>query len=133
MSLSDRILARPHQMAHIRSVLSRLASELEAGSAFLIDEAGVPFAAVGHIEFRFPHPLPGLDGDASGEAILEKLLGIHQKDDASPFLLSQVCKLALLVVVLEVPLASRKRRHALSRVKKTARELKTLLDEPQSD
>lgn len=130
MSLSDEILAHRENLAHIRDILSRLLAELEARSAFLIDETGVPFAAVGNVEFRFPHPLPSLEGGKSDDAILKALLGMGQTDESSPSLLFKVSPRALLVTILEKPLQGRKHREARSRVKRAAGEIKPMLESP---
>jgi len=130
MSLSDEVLKRPAALRSLRHGLSRLSKELPARSAFLIDETGTPFGAVGHAEFRFPHPLPTLKGTASDEDILAALLG-EQKDEESPIMLSQICSRALLVVVLEHPLRGRRRRAARSRLRKAADDLRPVLELPE--
>ncbi len=124
MSFSDEILARPATLRNLRQGLSRLSEELPLRSAFLIDETGTPFGAVGHVEFRFPHPLPASEG--SDEDILAALLG--EQDEESPVMLSQVCPRALLVVVLEHPLRGRRHRAARSRLREAADGLRRVLE-----
>jgi hypothetical protein len=130
VSLSDEILARRENLVRIRAILSGLLPELEARSAFLIDEAGVPFAAVGNVEFRFPHPLPSPEGEISDDAILKALLGMGRSDESSPSLLFKASPRALLVTIVEKPLRGRKRREALSRLERAAGEIKPLLENP---
>jgi hypothetical protein len=126
MSLSDEILARPKALQSLRQGLSRLSYDLPFRSAFLIDETGTPFGAVGHVEFRYPHPLPTSKGSASDEDILAALLG--EQDEESPVMLSQICPRALMVVVLEHPLRGRRRRAARSRLQEASDELRRVLE-----
>jgi hypothetical protein len=126
--LSDEILNHHENLRRIRVVLSALLDELEARSAFLIDEAGVPFAAVGNVEFRFPHPLPSSEGAEPDDTILKALLGMERTDESSPSLLFKVSPRALLVTIVEKPLQGRKRREALSRLEQAAGEIKSLLE-----
>jgi hypothetical protein len=128
MSLSDEILARPGRIASLRNVLSQLAKDLGASSAFLVDESGVPFAAIGHVQFDYPHPLSALAGEASGAAVLEALLGEPRRGTASPFLSCQVSPRALVAIVLECPIGGWKRRAAMGRVKRAVKQLRPLLE-----
>lgn len=127
MSLSDALLRHPNR-TRIRNSLFTLASELEAESAFLIDEAGVVFAAVGHVEFRYPNPLPDSVESGSNRVILEALLGEHRRQRRSPYIVLKVCPRALMVVRYDGPIAGRKRRAAEARVKQTAGDIKALLE-----
>lgn len=126
MSFSDEILARPEALRNLRQDLTRLSEDLPLRSAFLIDETGTPFGAVGHVEFRFPHPLPASEGSGSDKDILAALLG--EQDEESPVMLSQICPRALLVVVLEHPLRGRRHRAARSRLREAADRLRLLLE-----
>ncbi len=126
MSLSDEIVARPAALRKLRRGLSQLSEKLPVRSAFLIDDRGTPFGAVGHVEFRFPHPLPTSKGSGSDEDILAALLG--EQDEESPVMLSQICPRALLVVVLEHPLRGRRRRAARSRLREAADQLRPILE-----
>jgi hypothetical protein len=128
VSLSDEILAHREKLAQVRHVLSQLVTELGARSAFLIDEAGVPFAAIGNVEFQFPHPMPSSEGDRSDDAVLKALLGMGQMDESSSVLLHKASTRALLVTILEQPLQGRKHREAMSRVKRAAAEIEHLIE-----
>jgi hypothetical protein len=126
MSLSDEILARPDALRSIRRDLSALSKELPVRSAFLLDEAGTPFGAVGHVEFRFPSPLPISRDSASDEEILAALLG--EQNEESAVMLSSICPRALLVVVFEQPLRGRRRRAVRARLRKAADALHPILE-----
>jgi hypothetical protein len=93
-----------------------------------VDEAGVVFAACGHMEFRFPNPHPELSGLPSDKYILEALLGEDRKEKESPFILLKVSPRALLVIGFERKLTGRRRRAIKSRLRKSTEELKKLLE-----
>jgi hypothetical protein len=130
VSLSDEVLESRERRVRIRKVLSRLLTDLDARSAFLIDEAGVPFAAVGNVEFKFPHPLPDPTGDESDDVILKALLGLGRTDESSSSLLFKASSRALLVTVLERPLEGKKHREAMSRIEQAGDELRPMLVHP---
>lgn len=127
--MSDEILAHPGALPPIRTVLSQLVSELGAHSAFLVDETGTPFAAFGHVEFPLPHPLSSLSGWETGTPLLAALLGETTENVDSNLLVQRVSRRVLLTVVLEQPLARRRRHAALKRVKRKSAELAPLLKE----
>ena len=127
MSLSDDLLRHPH-LERIRRKLTELISELDANSAFLVDEAGVVFAACGHMEFRFPNPHPELSGLPSDKYILEALLGEERKEKDSPFVLLEASPRALIVLGFDASLTGRRRRTIKARVKQETEELKELLE-----
>lgn len=129
MSLSDEVLARPGGLAAIRHLLQQLVSDLGARSAFLVDERGVPFAALGSVEFRYPHPLSALAGGPGGSSLLAALLGERRRAAASDLLVRRAGSRALLAIVLETPPAGRRRRAAVARVKRAAVKLAPLLEE----
>lgn len=130
MSLSDELLRRPTGLTRVREILSRLTVELRAGSAFLIDESGIPFAATGHMEFRFPSPLPETAGSVSNQAILKTLVGEQGDPKSSGFILHQVSPRALLVVYFEQPLTRKRRARVKARLAQVALELKEKLHVP---
>jgi hypothetical protein len=123
MALSDDILAEPDRMTRLRRRLEALARECGAGAAFLVDERGTPFATVGHVEFRLPHPLAGLFEGGEADAILGALVGEPQTERSSGIVVERLNARALLVVVLPRPPSQRRR---LS-IRSSARELTTLL------
>ena len=123
MALSDEMLADPGRMTRLRSRLEALASEIGAGAAFLVDEGGTPFATIGHVEFRLPHPLAGLVEDGEADAILGALVGEPSTGRASGLVVERLSARALLVLVLPRPPGRRRR---LS-IRSGARELAELL------
>jgi len=123
MALSDEILADPDRMARLRSRLEALARESGAGAAFLVDEGGTPFATIGHVEFRLPHPLAGLVEEGEADAILGALVGEPQTERASGVVVERLSARALLVLVLPRPPAARRRLA----IRASARELAALL------
>jgi len=127
MSLSDDLLRHPN-LAQIRRKLARMISDLDANSAFLVDEAGVVFAACGHMEFRFPNPHPELSGLPSDKYVLEALLGEERKEEDAPFVLLKVSPRALVVLGFEASLTGRRRRTIKTRMKKETKELTELLE-----
>ena len=127
MSLSDDLLRHPN-LAQIRRKLTQMISDLDANSAFLVDEAGVVFAACGHMEFRFPNPLPELSGRPSDEYILGVLLGEDRKEKESPFILLEVSPRAILVFGFDAPPTGRRRRVTRTRAKKELEALRKLLE-----
>jgi hypothetical protein len=100
MALSDDMLADPERMARLRRRLEALARESGAGAAFLVDEGGTPFATIGHVEFRLPHPLAGLLEDGQADAILGALLGEPPSERPSGLVVERLSDRALLVLVL---------------------------------
>jgi hypothetical protein len=127
MSLSDELF-RHRNLDLIRRTIIELISELDASSAFLVDEAGIVFAACGHMEFRFPNPHPELSGLPSDKYILEALLGEDRKEKESPFVLFKVSPRALFVIGFESTLRGRQRRAIKARLEKSTEELKKLLE-----
>jgi len=109
MALSDEILADPGRMTRLRSRLEALARESGARAAFLVDEGGTPFATIGHIEFRLPHPLAGLVESGEADAILGALVGEPQSERASGLVVERLSARALLVLVLPRPPVARRR------------------------
>ena len=122
MALSDDLLIYPKRLSAVRHEIAELVAELEATAGFLVDEDGTPFATVGHMEFRFPHPLTNLRG---GEALLKALVGESPsgKDDGSHYVVERVGKRALMALLLEAPLPAAARR----RVKETSKAIARLL------
>lgn len=119
MALSDELLDYPKRLAAVRREIAALVSELGAGAGFLVDEAGAPFATVGHMEFQFPHPLTHLGG---GDAVLGALLG-ETGNDESPYLVERVGRRALLALSVDPP----HDRAARRRVRATAKAIAALL------
>lgn len=109
MALSDEILADPGRMTRLRSRLEALARESGARAAFLVDEGGTPFATIGHVEFRLPHPLAGLVESGEADAILGALLGEPQTERPSDLVVERLSARALLVLVLPQPPTPRRR------------------------
>ncbi len=127
MSLSDDLLRHPN-LVKIRRKLTQMISDLHANSAFLVDDAGVVFAACGHMEFRFPNPLPELSGRPSDEYILEALLGEDRKEKESPFILLEVSPRAILVFGFDANPKGRHRRTIRTRAKRELEPLNKLLE-----
>jgi hypothetical protein len=123
MALSDEILADPERMTRLRSRLETLARKTGAGAAFLVDEEGTPFATIGHVEFRLPHPLAGLVEKGDADAILAALVGEPQAERASGLVVERLSARALLVLVLARAPAPRRRRS----IQASAREIAELL------
>ena len=127
MSLSDELYRHPN-LDRLRRTISGLVSDLDASSGFLVDEAGVVFAACGHMEFRFPNPHPELAGLPSDKFILEALLGEARKEKESPFVLLKVAPRALIVFGFDSILTGRQRRSVKSRIKKETETFRQLLE-----
>ena len=123
MALSDEILADPERMTRLRSRLEALVRESGAGAAFLVDERGTPFATIGHVEFRLPHPLAGLVEEGEADAILGALVGEPQTERASGLVVERLSARALLVLLLSRPPSPRRRLA----IRASARELAALL------
>lgn len=119
MALSDEILADPDRMTRLRHGLEALARETGAGAAFLVDEEGTPFATIGHVEFRFPHPLVGLV-EGGDDQILRALLGEPQSERASGFMVERLSDRALLVLILPRPPRLRRRLAIRARARELA-------------
>lgn len=120
MAISDEILSSGDKLARVRARLETLVTETGASAGFLVDECGNPFATVGHVEFRLPHPLAGLV-EAGAEPLLGALVGEPPPGEDSRFLVEHVDERALVVLVLEVPLSAERRRLFRSRVSEIAR------------
>ncbi len=103
MALSDDILDDPDRRTRLRSRLEALARESGAEAAFLVDERGTPFATVGHVEFRLPHPLAGLFEGGDADAILGALVGEPQSETSSGLVVERLSARALLVLVFPRP------------------------------
>jgi hypothetical protein len=123
MALSDEILADPERMTRLRSRLEALARESGARAAFLVDEGGTPFATIGYVEFRLPHPLASLVEEGEADAILGALVGEPQTERASGLVVERLSARALLVLVLSRPPSPRRRLA----IRASARELSELL------
>ena len=119
MALSDDLLYVPKKLTAMRHEVAALVDELGATAGFLVDEEGTPFATVGHMEFRYPHPLSNLRG---GEALLKALVG-ETEGEGSRYVVERVGKRALLALLLESPPDRTTRR----RVRETAKVLNGLL------
>jgi hypothetical protein len=132
MGLSDEILRRPSALAEIRSQLKELARVLRARSAFLVDEQGTPFAALGSVEFSYPHPLEGLASGGGGAELLDALVGAptEAQEGQSSLMVVRVGPRALLALVLEKPTGGWRRRRAAARARRTAVAIAPLLEGP---
>ena len=120
MALSDELLADKQRLELVRERLKRLVADLGASASFLIDEAGAPFASVGHFEFTLPHPVADLD------ELLTALVGGSAEEGeppASPYLVARAGRRAFLVLVVDPPLP----REGRDQFHRAARELSTLL------
>jgi hypothetical protein len=126
MALSDDLLSYPQRLSAVRQEVADLVAELKAVAGFLVDEEGTPFATVGHMEFRFPHPLTNLGG---GDALLKALVGESRsgKDEESRYLVERVGKRALLALFLESPLLATEQRAVRRRVRVAAKAIARLL------
>ena len=131
MSLSDDLLIHPRRLSAVRQEVASLVAELAATAGFLVDEEGAPFATVGHIEFRFPHPLTNLRG---GDALLKALVGEspggpggNDEGEGSRYIVERVGKRALLALLLESPLRSTGHRTMRRRIRVTAKAIARLL------
>lgn len=113
MALSDDLLADRDRMKRVRSGITALAREAGASVAFLVDEAGTPFATVGHVEFRLPHPLASLVEEGGADAILGALVGEPQNHSSS-VVVERLGARALLVLVLPSPPDARRRSAIVS-------------------
>ena len=129
MALSDDLLIHPLRLSAVRQEVASLVTELRATAGFLVDEEGTPFATVGHMEFRLPHPLTDLGG---GDALLEALVGESpggpsgkDEGEGSRYIVERVSKRALLALLLESPL--RPHRTMRRRVRLTAKAIRRLL------
>jgi hypothetical protein len=123
MALSDDLLADPDRMTRLRRRLEALARESGAGAAFLVDEGGTPFATIGYVEFRLPHPLAGFVEQGDADAILGALVGEPQAKRASGLVVERLSARALLVLVL--PRAPGPRRRLA--IRSGAREIAEIL------
>src|SRR5574341_495343 len=100
MALSDEILQDHDRRTRLRSRLETLAVESGAEAAFLVDESGTPFATIGHVEFRLPHPLAGLVEEGDSDAILRALVGEPPPPRPTGVVVERLSARALLVLVL---------------------------------
>ena len=125
MALSDEVVSDPPVLAAIRARLENLVSELGARAGFLVDEKGTPFAAVGHVEFGFPHPLENLGDD---DVVLNALVGeTSVSDTTSPYLVEPVGRRAL-VALARPESATAETEHAIRRrLRQSAKEIEALL------
>jgi len=135
MSLSDEILAQPITLGKIRTVLKKLLDRLGARSAFLVDERGTPFAALGSVEFSYPHPLETLASGAGGAELLDALVGEAGEAPRaeSPLLVVRVGSRALLALVLERPARGWRRRRAATRAQRAAEAIAKVLETDERD
>ena len=129
LSPADDLLIHPLRLSAVRQEVASLVTELRATAGFLVDEEGTPFATVGHMEFRLPHPLTDLGG---GDALLEALVGESpggpsgkDEGEGSRYIVERVSKRALLALLLESPL--RPHRTMRRRVRLTAKAIRRLL------
>jgi hypothetical protein len=122
MALSDEILHARKKLSRVRGRIEELVAETGARAGFLVDEEGSPFAAVGNVEFRLPHPLAGLVGRGANPLLLA-LLGEPPRED-SGFVVESVSVRALLVLVTEAPLSAEER----ARVHAAAGDIARVLD-----
>ncbi len=128
MALSDDLLSHPHRFSAVRQEVAGLVVELKATAGFLVDEEGTPFATVGHVEFRLPHPLSNLDeGDALLKALVGEGLGDKDEGEGSRYIVERVGKRALLALLLESPLLATEQRAMRRRVRVTAKAIARLL------
>lgn len=131
MSLSDELLRNRDRLRRARKELSRLRESIDARACFLVDEEGAPFAAVGNVEFQYPHPLSGLMKETSGASILEALVGEKsQRGDGSSLVVRRVSRRALLVVVLPGPVSPDAESDVTRRLVTSVEELHSLLGSP---
>lgn len=125
MSASDELLDDPQRLSAVRAQIETIVAELGARAGFLVDEDGAPFAAVGSMEFRLPHPLTQL---RAGSALLGALVGENPTDTGDePYLVERVGNKALLAVMLEEPLPSARRRATRRRIRDSAKAIAQLL------
>jgi hypothetical protein len=117
MAFSDEIVADPDRMTLLRRKVESLARASGAEAAFLVDEGGTPFATVGHVEFRLPHPLANLVEKEDADAILAALVGEPQTRGASSLVVERLNPRALLVVLLPRPASSRRRLAILEKAR----------------
>lgn len=104
MALSDEVLSSGERLALVRARIEELVARTGARAGFLVDEGGSPFAAVGHVEFQYPHPLAGLIEQGAAPLLLA-LLGEPRRDE-SRLVVERAGGRALLVLVTEAPLSA---------------------------
>jgi hypothetical protein len=110
VSLSDDLLADSERLGQLRERLEALVQKHSARGAFLVDEEGMPFAAVGNLEFRLPHPMAGFLDEGNADAILAALVGESAAaEPASVLVVERLSERALLVLVLVAPPSPRER------------------------
>jgi hypothetical protein len=110
VSLSDDLLADSERLGQLRERLEALVQKHSARGAFLVDEEGMPFAAVGNLEFRLPHPMAGFLDEGNADAILAALVGESAAaEPASVLVVERLSERALLVLVLVSPPSPRER------------------------
>ncbi len=129
MALSDDLLICPHRLTAVRQEVAGLVVELKATAGFLVDEEGTPFATVGHMEFRLPHPLTNLGGgDALLKALVGEGLGAKDEGEGSRYIVERVGTRALLALLLESPAPASEQRAMRRRVRLTAKAIARLFD-----
>lgn len=125
MSVSDDLLDDPRRLTAVREQIETLVGDLGATASFLVDEDGRPFATVGPMEFRLPHPLTSL-GD--GEALLQALVGETPIDGVKGrYVVERVGPRALLAVLLETAQSAAQQRATRRRVQDSAKTIAKLL------
>lgn len=109
MALSDEMLSSGTKLARIRDELDEIVSQSGASAGFLVDEEGNPFATVGHVEFRLPHPLAGLVEDDGAAPILQALLGEPDSRAPSSYLVERLNDRCLVVLTFDSPIPAHQR------------------------
>jgi hypothetical protein len=120
MALSDEMLASPAKLARTREELEAIVSRSDASAGFLVDEEGNPFATVGHVEFRLPHPLAGLVEEDGAAPILEALLGETGARVKSCYLVERLTDRCLVVLAFDSPIPAREREELRERARALA-------------
>ena len=125
MAASDDLLEDPNRLSAVRTQIETIVAEHGARAGFLVDQDGVPFAAVGPMEFRLPHPLAHLHG---GSALLDALVGEKPTDTGDErYVVERVGNKALLALLLEAPLPPAERRATRRRMRDSAKSIAKLL------
>ena len=62
MALFNDLLIRLRRLSAVRQEVASLVAESKATAGFPGGEEGARVATVGHMDFRFPHPLTNLGG-----------------------------------------------------------------------
>ncbi len=125
MAASDDLLDDPQRLSAVRAQIETIVDELGARAGFLVDEEGTPFAAVGPMEFRLPHPLAHLHG---GSALLGALVGEKPAETGDErYVVERVGNKALLALLLEEPLPAKEKRATGRRIRDSAKSIAKLL------